>query len=145
MRKRCPRERASASAASIFSHTTVRASRLRTTAPYVSSNCTSVSAVPQQPRSRSSPLSRSDAGRMVSSGRKVARPPSVRRRYSMHALPSSAEPTTIDDADAPSAVSIAVTKRFSVERSAETGPCTPESLPRPACCMTDLTDRAKPS
>ena len=78
-------------------------------------------------------------------GRKVARPPSVRLRYSMQRLPSADVSTTMEDADAPSAVSIAVTNLSSVVISAETGPCTPRIAPRSACCMTALTERENPS
>ena len=41
--------------------------------------------------------------------------------------------------------SIAVTNRFSVVMSAETGPCTPFIAPFSACRMTAFTDREKPS
>ena len=82
---------------------------------------------------------------MVSTGRKVARPPSVRFKYSMQRLPSADVSTTMEDADAPSAVSIAVTNLSSVAISADTGPCTPCIAPRSTCCMIDLTEREKPS
>ena len=145
MRNRCPYALASASAVSIFSEMTVRASRLHTIFLYFSLNLTRASAVPKQPFCRSRPVSRRLFARMVSSGRKVARPPSVRLRYEMHCLPTLVLSTTMEDADAPSAVSIAVTNRFSVVMSAETGPCTPFIAPFSACRMTAFTDREKPS
>ena len=81
----------------------------------------------------------------VERGKNVARPPSLRLSIWIAALPQFSSSTTIFCIAAPSAVSIAVVYRSSTRMSFDTGPCTPESAPLAASCMTRRTALEKPS
>ena len=121
MRRRFPLAFDIRTAAARDSATTVLPSRFRNICSYLLSNSASSLAMPTKPGSLTG-ASRITLPRMVSTGRNVARPASMRFKSSIALRPSFWVSTTIFCAAAPSAVSIARAHSSSVRTRFATGP-----------------------
>ena len=144
MRRRLPLFLEMRTASASVSATTVLPSRFANMPSYFSSKCARSYATPTKPGSFTG-ASFITLPRIVSTGRNVALPESLRFKSSIALRPSFRVSTAMFCIAAPSAVSIASANSSSVRRRFATGPCMPRRLPRFFSRMTVLTALEKPS